>query len=350
MLFGMVDCVVDFFLSNMFSLIFLWYYLVSLVDEGFMVYLLIFIAGTFFGGIFVGFAFYFARNNGKHFANSAIKEGSKDFLEQNRVAFEDFYKRFKEKIDDFERRSDDNFREEIKNFAKFEENINAFINAGNKISQDTNSLVRIMKSDNRTQGHWGEIVLERVLEASGLRKGEEYQLQCSNSEGRPDATVFLPENKCVYIDAKTSLASWSGFVNANNEEERGAYLKQFVESSKTHIRGLAKRAYSQGENFSPDYVLMFIPIEGCYSMMFCENCALWDFAWENKVMMLLEDLRKVRRSLNSALVKLSGNGNIFKQIEKIENLGVALSKPIGEFAKDFESPENFSENESEMDF
>ena len=101
------------------------------------------------------------------------KESSQSLSDQNKERLEDFFKRFKDKIEAFERRNEENFKVEAENFTRFDMNIKSFLDAGNKISRDTNALVNVMKSDNRTQGHWGEIVLERVLEASGLRKDEE---------------------------------------------------------------------------------------------------------------------------------------------------------------------------------
>lgn len=357
--------------------------------------LLIFIAGFVLGGIAVWVPFYLSRRNTaavnnalfeqmklyfENTANKVIKDSSAELSGQNTQKLEEFYKRFKEKIDDFEKRAEENFKTETENFTRFDINIKNFIEAGNKISQDTTSLVNVMRSDNRRQGHWGEIVLERVLEASGLRLEEDYKIQSGTAEGRPDATVFLPEGRCVYIDAKTSLSSWDGFVNADNEDEKNNYLKQFIDSTKSHITGLAKRDYSI-EEASPDYVLMFIPIESCYSMIFCEDCKLWDYAWQNKVMpvspstllaalkminsfhvverqnknvlemarlcvsvhdkfaVLLEELIKIRSSLNASLKKLEGNGNILNQIKKIEKLGGVVSKQIPDL------PDNLKDEE-----
>lgn len=350
----------------------------------------IFAAGFILGGIAVGVPFYLSRRNEAavnnaileqmklHFENTAnkvIKDSSAELSEQNTEKLNEFYKRFKEKIEDFEKRTEENFKAETENFTRFDMNIKSFLEAGNKISQDTNSLVSVMRSDNRSQGHWGEIVLERVLEASGLRQNEDYKIQSGTAEGRPDATVFLPEGRCVYIDAKTSLTSWDGYVNSSDVDERNNYLKQFIESTKSHITGLSKRDYSV-EDASPDYVLMFIPIESCYSMIFCEECKLWDYAWQNKVMpvspstllaalkiinsfhivdkqnknvmemarlcagvhdkfaSLLDELIKIRSSLNSSLKKLEGNGNILNQIKKIEKLGGVVSKQIPELPGD----------------
>lgn len=308
-------------------------------------------------------------------ANRIFKEHSSELSIQNREKLDEFFKRFKEKIEDFERRAEENFKTEADHFKTFDMNIKSFLETGNKISLDANSLVNVMKADNRASGRWGEIVLERVLEASGLRKDEEYKIQMGTAEGRPDATVFLPEGRCVYIDSKTSFAAWDGFVNAQDENEKQIHLKQFVDSTKAHINGLAKRDYSIDEA-SPDYVLMFIPIESCYSMMFCDDCALWDYAWKNRVMpvspstllaalkiinafhivdrqnknvlemarlctnihdkfaALLTELLKIRDNLNSSLKKLNGSGNIINQIEKLEKLGCTYTKELPELPED----------------
>lgn len=346
--------------------------------------ILIFLGGFLFGALCVFISFKVINKNSEtsqnvmleqmklyfeNTANKIFKENSSELSNQNREKLDEFFKRFKEKIDDFEKRSEQNFKTESENFTKFDMNIKSFLETGNKISQDTNSLVRVMKADNRSSGKWGEIVLERVLEASGLRKDEEYKIQSGTAEGRPDAIVFLPEGRCVYIDSKTSFASWDGFVNAKDDAEKQIHLKQFIDSTKAHINGLAKRDYSV-EDSSPDYVLMFIPIESCYSMMFCDDCALWDYAWKNKVMpvspstllaalkiinafhvvdrqnknilemarlcanvhdkfaALLTELLKIRDNLNTALKKLNGTGNIINQISKLEKLGCTYSKEL----------------------
>ncbi len=309
-----------------------------------------------------------------HFENTAnkiFKENSNELSEQNKEKLEEFFKRFKEKLEDFEKRSEENFKTEPENFTKFDMNIKNFLETGNKISHDANSLVNVMRSDNRTSGRWGEIVLEKVLEASGLRKDEEYKVQSGTAEGRPDATVFLPEGKCVYIDSKTSIQAWDGYVNAESDDEKQIHLKQFIDSTKSHITGLAKRDYSQ-EEVSPDYVLMFIPIESCYSLMFCDNNNLWEFAWKNRVMpvspstllaalkiinsfhaidrqnknvmemarlctsvhdkfaSLLSELLKIRDNLDTSLKKLNGTGNIISSISKLEKLGCSYTKEIPE--------------------
>ena len=349
--------------------------------------ILIFLVGFFIGALCVFLLFMLVNKNNKqaekmhsealeqmklyfeNTANKVFKESTTELSVTNKEKLEEFFKRFRERIEDFERRAEENFKAENENFTKFDLNIKNFLETGNKISHDANSLVNVMKADNRASGRWGEIVLERVLEASGLRKDEEYKIQMGTAEGRPDATVFLPEGRCVYIDSKTSFSAWEGFVNAETDDEKQMYLKQFTESTKAHIAGLIKRDYSV-EEASPDYVLMFIPIESCYSLMFCDNCQLWDYAWKNKVMpvspstllaalkiinsfhvvdrqnkniqemarlcssvhdkfaALLDELLKIRDNLNKTLKKLNGTGNIINQITKLEKLGCKTEKTV----------------------
>lgn len=347
-----------------------------------MEFLIIFLVGFILGAGLVYFIFTQVTKNSKadfeNIANRIFKQSSAEFSSQNVERLDEFFKRFKDRIDDFEHKTNEKFEDEKKNFLIFDTNIKSFLEAGNKISMDTNALVNVMKSDNKTSGRWGEIVLEKVLEASGLRKDEEYKVQAGMAEGRPDATVYLPDNKCVYIDSKTSFASWDGYVNAENDVDREYYYKQFIESTKTHIKGLAKREYD-ADLCSPDYVLMFIPIESCYSVMFCDDCALWKFAWEKGIMPvspttllaalkiinsflvvdrqnknvleiskicsrmidkfsdLLSDMQKIRNAFNSAMTKLSGKDNIINQLTRIEELGVKGAKERPEI------PEKISE-------
>lgn len=311
----------------------------------------------------------------ENLTNKIFKESSEEFSSQNKEKLEEFFSKFKQRIEDFEKRTEDNLKTEAEKLTQFDSNIKTFIEEGNKISHYTTSLVNVMKSDNRKQGSWGEIVLERVLEASGLRKDEEYSLQKGSAEGRPDATIFLPEERVVYIDAKTSLSSWEAFVNAEGDHNKEENLKEFIDSTKAHITGLAKRDYTVSEG-SPDYVLMFIPIESCYSLLFCEDNKLWDIAWKNNVMPvspstllaalkiinqfhtvsrqnknaveisrlcskmldkfadMLKDVLGARKNIVSALTKLHGKDNILTNIERLQELGATMDKAIPELTDD----------------
>lgn len=355
--------------------------------------IIIFIAGFIFGGIAVFIPQFLMRKNEdknremmleqmklyfENTANKVIQDGSTSLNEQNKEKLEEFFKRFRERIEDFEKRADANFKTETENFTKFDMNIRNFIETGSKISNETTNLIKVMRADNKTSGHWGEIVLEKVLEASGLRRDEEFRIQKGTGEGRPDAIVELPEGRCIFIDSKTSFDSWYGYVNAENDDEKSEYLKKFTDSTKKHITGLAGRDYTENDK-SPDYVLMFIPIEGCYSMMFCDECSLWDYAWKNNVMpvspstllaalktinvfhqlarqnknvsemaricagvydkfaALYDELLKIQNNLNNSLKKLEGHGNILNQIKKIEKLGAQVKKQLPEIDDESEN-------------
>lgn len=311
----------------------------------------------------------------ENLTNKIFKETSEEFSSKNREKLDEFFAKFKERIENFEKRTEDNLKTEAEKLTQFDTNIKTFIEEGNKISHYTTSLVNVMKSDNRKQGSWGEIVLARVLEASGLREGEEYQLQKGSAEGRPDATIYLPEQRVVYIDAKTSLASWEAYVNAQDEADKAATLKEFLDSTKSHIVGLSRRDYTVAEG-SPDYVLMFIPIESCYSLLFCEDNKLWDIAWKSNVMpvspsTLLAALKIInqfhtvsrqnknaleisrlcskmldkfaemfknildsRKHIDLALTKLQGKDNILINIDKLKELGATMDKEVPELPDD----------------
>lgn len=351
--------------------------------------IVLFLVGFLTGAILVAVIFTMVNNKGKnstdalmkqmelYFENTANKifeESSAKFSNTNKEKLDDFFSKFKEKIEDFEKRTNDKFKNEDENFVKFDQNIRQFIEAGSKIAQDTSNLAQIMKSDNRTQGQWGEIVLERVLEASGLRKEEEYFIQKADTvEGRPDAIVKLPENKCVMIDAKTSLASFSAYLQAESEEEKLQHLKEFKDSTKSHIAGLTKRDYKPSdESLSPEYILMFIPIESCYSLMFCDDNYLWDLAWKNHIMPvspstllaslkiinaflvvnrqnenaqeisrlatkmldkfsdMVKNIRQAREKIDTGLKQLDGRDSIIVNAEKMTELGAKINKPLPE--------------------
>ena len=127
-------------------------------------------------------------------ANKILNDGSEKLTEHNKEKLEEFFTRFRDRIELFEKQSLENFRTESEHFTKFDTNIKSFLETGNR-------LVNVMKSDNRSSGRWGEIVLERVLELSGLQEGKEYILQKGMNDGRPDVTIILPDDKTIYVDS-----------------------------------------------------------------------------------------------------------------------------------------------------
>lgn len=303
----------------------------------------------------------------ENIANKIMKENTQDFSTVSKERMNELLEPFKEKIEEFKKK----FEENNQKFTTLDIHIKDVITTGTKITQDTATLSQALKGDNMKQGKWGELILERVLELSGLRKNEEYMVQAGLNTQRPDATILLPENKAVFIDAKTTLASYDAILNSQSNEEREMYSKQFKDSVKAHILNLAKKEYFDTQNYySPEYVLMFIPIESCYSMLFLEDAQLWELAWKNKIMPtspstllaalkiinsfhivnrqnnnaleiaqlagkmidkfadMVKDLTSAQTSINRIFTKLVGKDNIIRQIERLQELGAKSSKPI----------------------
>ena len=309
----------------------------------------------------------------ENIANKTLKENSQEFSNQNKEKLTELLIPFREQISKFEKRVEESIYKEAEQFSKLDTNIKNVLETGAKLSAQTLKLSTTLKGDNKTQGRWGELVLERILEVSGLRKDEEYFTQKSFDGQKPDVVVLLPENRCIFVDAKTSLAHYDDYINAVDETEKVTQLKFFKDSIKTHITGLARKEYQEISEFSsPDYVLMFIPIEGCYNLLFSDDAQLWEFAWKNKIMpvcpsnllatlkiinsfhtvsrqnknaqeiatlagkmvnkflALCEDLNKLQTNFTNALKKLEGKDNIIRNIERMQELG---AKDVKEEAK-----------------
>lgn len=305
----------------------------------------------------------------ENLSNKIFKETTQDFSNLSKERMNEILEPFKEKFDELKKQSTYN----IEQGAKLDMHIKEVIEAGNKISNDTNTLAAALKGDNMKQGKWGELILEKVLELSGLRKNEEYVVQTGFNSKKPDATILLPENKAIFIDAKTSLASYDAYINAENEQDAQIAMEQFKASVKAHISGLAKREYFEMDEYtSPEYVLMFIPIESCYSMLFADNGMLWELAWKNKIMPvspstllaalkiinsfnmvnrqnknaqeiatlagkmmdkfadMVKDLNGVQSNLSKAMTKLTGKDNLVRQCERLSELGAKNAKQIPE--------------------
>ncbi len=309
----------------------------------------------------------------ENLANKIMKENTQDFSTISKERMGELLEPFKEKIEDFKKK----FEQNNEKFTTLDVHIKSVIETGNRITMDTKQLSQALKGDNMKQGKWGELILERVLELSGLKKGEEYLTQAGLGTQRPDATILLSDNKAIFVDAKTTLASYDAYINAEEEAEKEHYIKQFKDSVKTHISGLARKEYfDTTDYYSPEYVLMFIPIESCYSMLFLDDSSLWEFAWKNKIMPvspstllaalkiinsfhivnrqnnnaleiaqvagkmydkfadMIKDLNSAQKSLNGMYTKLSGRDNIVRQIEKLQELGAKTSKQMPIISED----------------
>lgn len=321
----------------------------------------------------------------ENIANRILKQNSSDFTDVNVKHLTDIVNPLKEKISLFEKKVEDAYDKELRDKLSLREEVRKLTELNTRISEEATNLTKALKGDVKKQGNWGEIVLERVLERSGLRKGIEYtrEEQIEGDVGqvyRPDVIVHLPDNKHIIVDSKVSLLAYENFVNAN-DDEKDAYLKAHIVSLRNHIKGLGEKCYQNSPTLnSPDFVLMFLPIEGSFSVALQSDNELYSFAWDRKIVVVspttllatlrtiasiwkqenqtknaqeiarlggalydklvgcVEDLNKVKLNIdrasashNDAMKKLQlGAGNVFVTAEKMKQLGAKTSKQLPE--------------------
>ena len=320
----------------------------------------------------------------KSLANDLLDEKSRKFSEQNQAQIGTLLNPLREQLGDFRKRVDDVYDKDSRERTQLKAEIDALKNLNLRISDDATNLARALKGEARTQGAWGELVLERLLEASGLQKGREYDTQTvlrdeSGGKPRPDVIVHLPEGRDLIVDAKVSLTAYERYCAAVDEDTRAEQLGAHIASLRTHVKQLAERRYADlpGVN-SLEFVLMFVPVEAAYIEAVHRDDTLHAFALERQVVIvttstLLATLRTVsslwrfddrnrnaveiadragklydkfvgfvediqdaggrieaaRAALASASGKLSsGRGNLLGQVEKLRELGAKASKAL----------------------
>jgi DNA recombination protein RmuC len=231
----------------------------------------------------------------ENIANKILDEKSHKFTEQNKNNLDVILSPLKDRIKDFEEKVDRSYKNEAAERNTLKGSIEELMKFTNKISVEATNLTNALKGDSKKQGNWGELVLERILESSGLIEGQNYTLQgkglnLKDEDGnrfQPDVIINLPDNKHIVIDAKVSLVAYEKLVNENTEEGRDKFIKEHLLSIKTHITGLSNKNYHDlyGIN-SPDYVLLFVPIESSFSIAIQHAQDLFDFAWSKRVVLV----------------------------------------------------------------
>ena len=242
------------------------------------------------------------------FENAATKifeNKSKTFTEQNRTNLDQLLSPFKEQLKDFEKRVEETYDKESKQRFSLAKEIQQLQKLNQRLSDDALNLTNALKGQSKTQGNWGEMILERLLEQSGLTKGREYDVQMSLKDHkgkiyRPDVVVHLPDNKDVVIDAKVSLTAYERYCRENDEAKRGAQLERHVNSIRAHVKNLSDKGYEKLEDVrSLDYVLMFVPIEGAFMAAVEYDDSLFNDAMQKGIIMvspttLLATLRTIQ--------------------------------------------------------
>ncbi len=199
--------------------------------------------------------------------------------------------------------------------------IERIVKVNEQMTSQTTDLTKALKGDFRTQGNWGEIILERILEESGLRLGEDYILQGAEMRMKhpdagqtlkPDVVVKLPEDKHIIIDSKVSLTDYERYSSEEDEQIRLEHLKQFLYSVKKHVNDLEQRRYQDVDQLkTPDFVLMFMPIEGAFSLTIQHDHELHSFAWGKKVVIVCPStLYATLRTISSIWQSRENNANI----------------------------------------
>jgi len=271
-------------------------------------------------------------------ANKILDEKSAKFTAQNQTNLDSILNPLKANIKSFEEKVDKVYQTEAAERSQLKGVIFQLMDQSKQIQTDANNLTKALKGDSKKQGNWGEVILERVLERSGLVKDREYRIQASiNNEGarfQPDVIVYLPDEKHLIVDAKISLVAYERMMNAESDEERLINLKQHLLSVKSHIDGLASKNYQNLYQInSPDFVLLFIPIESSFSVTVQADNELFNYAWDRKVVIVSPTtLLATLRTIASIWKVDRQNKNVF---EIAEEAGALYDKFVG-FLEDME--------------
>jgi DNA recombination protein RmuC len=320
----------------------------------------------------------------KNLANEILEEKTQKFTEQNSTKLEEILKPLRERLKDFEKKVDETYDKESKQRFSLEKEIRTLAEMNQQISADAKNLTHALRLDPKKQGNWGELVLDKVLESSGLVKGQEYirEFSTRSDEGdkyRPDVIINLPDNKHIIIDSKVSLNAYTEFVNTEDTVEKDKFLKLHLLSIHNHVKLLGEKGYQMLDAFdTPDYVLLFMPIESAFSLALQNDSELFNYAWDRNVVIVspttllatlrtiasiwkhekqtlnaieiarqggllydkfvsfLVDLERigsqldtVKKSYDEAHKKLSsGSGNIIGKVEKLKELGARTAKSL----------------------
>lgn len=255
----------------------------------------------------------------ENLANKIFEEKSEKFVRQNRDSLDIVLNPLKEKMEEFRKKVEDTHMENSKEQSRLGEQIRNLTELNQGMREDANRLTQALKGESKTQGNWGELILERILEKSGLTKGQEYTVQESfvNEDGRrqqPDVIIKLPDNKNLIVDSKVSLTSYERFSSAANTEEQQAWLKAHTKSIREHIKQLSDKRYQQlYEINSPDFVLMFVPIESAFAAAVQADPEIFNDAFEqNIVIVTTSTLLATLRTISSIWKQEYQNRNVLE--------------------------------------
>jgi DNA recombination protein RmuC len=228
----------------------------------------------------------------ENLANKILEEKTTKFTEQNKENMKNILSPLQDKIQLFEKKVEDTHKESIDYHAALRQQILGLREMNEQMSKETINLTKALKGDSKMQGNWGELILERVLEKSGLEKDREYFVQQAHTadDGQrvfPDVVINLPDGKKMIVDSKVSLTAYEKFSNEEDDALRAIYLKEHVNSIKRHVEQLGEKNYHDLYQMeSPDFVLLFIPIEPAFAIALNEEASLYNKAFERNIVIV----------------------------------------------------------------
>ena len=290
-------------------------------------------------------------------ANKILEEKSSKFTEQNKENIKNLLNPLQEKIQNFEKKVEATHKESIDYHAALRQQIFGLKELNEQMSKEAINLTKALKGDSKTQGNWGELVLERVLEKSGLEKDREYYVQQSfvNDEGNrvlPDVVIHLPGDKKMIIDSKVSLTAYEQYVNAEDEELQAKFIKEHVSSLKRHIEQLSSKKYEDIYKIeSPDFVLLFIPVEPAFGVALKSDNQLYNRAFEKNIVIvtpatLLATLRTIDTMWNNekqqrnAIEIARQAGTLYDKFEGLISDLTGVGKKLDDAKKDYSAAMN----------
>ncbi|MDD2698679.1 MAG: DNA recombination protein RmuC [Arcobacteraceae bacterium] len=257
------------------------------------------------------------KNEFKNLASEIFENNSKKFTEQNNVNIGNLLTPMKVQLSEFKKKVEDVYEKESKDRSALQQELKILKELNLQVSSDAINLTNALKGKNKQQGVWGEMILETVLENSGLRAGIEYQREVSlkdeeNRSFRPDVIVNLPDKRHIIIDAKTSLTAYNEYMSSEDEFAKASQLKAHISSIKEHIKGLASKKYENLKEInSLDFIFMFIPIEGALLLALENNVNLYDEAFKQKIILV---------SPTTLLVALRAVENTWRYEKQAQNI------------------------------
>lgn len=231
-------------------------------------------------------------NHFKTLANEILEEKSKKFTELNQTSLGQLLNPLKERLGDFQKKVEESHLAETNGRAALSEQLRQLRELNQQMSTDASNLTKALTNSGKVQGDWGELMLSRILESSGLRKDRDYFVQQNfkDLEGRnvrPDVLIRLPENRSLIIDSKTSLTAYNEYVNATDEATKDLALKRHLDSVKKHCKDLSKQSYEDLRDLkSPDFVIMFLPLEPAFMLAISQDDSLWEEAYRGGVLLV----------------------------------------------------------------